>query len=118
MESYKIAVIGTCAVGKSFIQRALGLPRPPISNVSSTRITVDNVAHSVSLLELDLDCFELRSPQPISWPKQINGSIVPRVDAALVAYDVMNQESMLQLPQIVVALTESGLYRPRCLQVR
>lgn len=102
MESYNIAVIGTSAVGKSsFIQRVLGLPRPPISNASSVRMVVDSVTHMITLLELDLDYFELSSPQSIQWPKQINGHIVPRVDAALVLYDVMNQDSIRELPQAV-----------------
>ncbi|KAM4060029.1 rasGEF domain-containing protein [Hirsutella rhossiliensis] len=110
MESFNIAVIGGSAVGKSsFIQRVLGLPRPPISNASTVRLVVDNVAHSVTLLELDLASFELNSPQPISWPKQINGHIVPKVDASLVLYDVVNQESMRGLPQIIAALTSPGL---------
>ncbi|PNY24080.1 Ras guanine nucleotide exchange factor A [Tolypocladium capitatum] len=102
MESYNIAVIGTSAVGKSsFIQRVLALPRPPMSNASSVRMVVDNITHMITLLELDLDCFELSSPQSIQWPKQVNGHIVPRVDAALVLYDVMNEESIRELPQAV-----------------
>jgi hypothetical protein len=53
----------------------------------------------ITLLELDLDSFELNTPQPIQWPKQINGHIVPRVDAALVLYDVTNQDTIRELPQ-------------------
>lgn len=100
METYNIAFIGAAGVGKSsFVQRVLGLSRPPISNASSVRMVVDNVTHMITLLELDLEYFELSPSQPIQWPKQINGHIVPRVDAALVLYDVMNQESIQELPQ-------------------
>src|SRR6478609_8194362 len=100
MESFNIAVIGSTGVGKSsFVQRVLGLSRPPISNASSVRMLVDNNSHAVTLLELDLEYFELNPTQPIQWPKQINGHIVPRVDAALILYDVMNQESIRELPQ-------------------
>lgn len=100
METFNIAIIGAAGVGKSsFVQRVLGLIRPPISNASSVRIVVDNVTHTVTLLELDLEHFELSSTQPIQWPKQINGHIVPRVDAALILYDVMNKESIRGLPQ-------------------
>lgn len=102
MESFNIAVIGGSAVGKSsFIQRVLGLPRAPISNASSVRLVIDNVTHSVTLLELDVASFELHSPQPLSWPKQINGHIVPKVDACLILYDVVNQESMRGLSQMI-----------------
>lgn len=100
METFNIAIIGAAGVGKSsFVQRVLGLSRPPISNASSVRIVVDNVTHMVTLLELDLEHFELSPSQPIQWPKQINGHIVPRVDAALILYDVVSKESILGLPQ-------------------
>ncbi|KAG5928195.1 hypothetical protein E4U42_001135 [Claviceps africana] len=103
MESYNIAIIGADGVGKSsFVQRALNLAHPPTTYSSSVRMVVDNVTHVVTLLELDLEHFELDSSQPVQWPKQINGEIVPRVDAALVLYDVMSRDSIRELPQVVV----------------
>ena len=97
---FNIAIIGSTGVGKSsFVQRVLGLSRPPISNASSVRMLVDNISHVITLLELDLEYFELNPSQPIQWPKQINGHIVPRVDAALILYDVTNHESVRELPQ-------------------
>lgn len=102
MESFTVAVIGRSAVGKSsFIQRVLGLPRPPISNTSSVGFVVDQVAHMVTLLEIDLASFELNSSQPISWPKQINGNIVPKVDASLILYNVVDQASIRGLSQMI-----------------
>ncbi|KAI9158378.1 Ras guanine nucleotide exchange factor A [Paramyrothecium foliicola] len=110
MESYNIAIIGATGVGKSsFVQRVLNLSRPPITNASSMRVAVDNATHLVTLLELDLEYFELNPSQPIQWPRQINGHIVPRVDAALLLYDVMNQESIRELPQAAGALANSNL---------
>ncbi|OAQ74310.1 aimless RasGEF [Pochonia chlamydosporia 170] len=110
MESYNIAIIGADAVGKStFVQRVLQLSRPPVTNTSSARIQVDNVTHMITLVELDLEHFELNPAQPIQWPKQINGHIVPRVDAALILYDVTDDGSIRQLPKTVAALTNSGL---------
>ncbi|EQK99480.1 Ras guanine nucleotide exchange factor [Ophiocordyceps sinensis CO18] len=110
MESFTVAVIGRSAVGKSsFIQRVLGLPRPPISNTSSVGFVVDQVAHMVTLLEIDLASFELNSSQPISWPKQINGNIVPKVDASLILYNVVDQASIRGLSQMIAALTNPGL---------
>ncbi|KAF4459829.1 hypothetical protein FALBO_13408 [Fusarium albosuccineum] len=110
MEGFNIAVIGSTGVGKSsFVQRVLGLSRPPISNASSVRMLVDNTSHVITLLELDLEYFELNPTQPIQWPKQMNGHIVPRVDAALILYDVTNHESVRELPQTLAALTNSGL---------
>jgi GTPase SAR1 family protein len=110
MESFNIAIIGATGVGKSsFVQRVLNLSRPPITNASSMRVSIDNSTHLVTLLELDLEYFELNPDQPIQWPRQINGHIVPRVDAALLLYDVMNQESIRELPQAAGALANSNL---------
>ncbi|KAH6608003.1 aimless alea [Trichoderma cornu-damae] len=110
MESYNIAIIGAIGVGKStFVQRILGLSRPPISTASSVRIVVDSASYMTTLLELDLDSFELNTPHPIQWPKQINGHIVPRVDAALVLYDVTNKDTIRELPQTLAALTNSSM---------
>ncbi|KAG5997902.1 hypothetical protein E4U43_002552, partial [Claviceps pusilla] len=102
MESYNIAIIGADGVGKSsFVQQVLNLAHLPTTYSSSVRMVVDNVTHVVTLLELDLEHFELDSSQPIQWPKQINGEIVPRVDAALVLYDVMSRNSIRELPRVV-----------------
>ncbi|KAF4123620.1 RasGEF [Geosmithia morbida] len=111
MESFNVAVIGSTGVGKStFIQNVLGLPRRPITNSSSVRMVVDTTTHMITLVELDLEHFELSAPsQPIQWPKQINGHIVPRVDAALILYDVMDEDTVHDLPQTLAALTNSGL---------
>ncbi|KAM0455905.1 hypothetical protein ACHAPV_002998 [Trichoderma viride] len=111
MESYNIAIIGAMGVGKStFVQRILGLSRPPISTASSVRINLDSTSYMITLLELDLDSFELNTntPHPIQWPKQINGHIVPRVDAALVLYDVTNRDTIRELPQTLGMLDEQA----------
>jgi len=103
MESYNVAVIGASAVGKStLIQRVFTLPRPPISNASTVRQVVDNVPIMVTLLELDLDHFEFSPPEAIQWPKQINGHIIPRVDSALILYDVTDKRSLRQLHDVAL----------------
>lgn len=87
-------------MGKStLIQRALGLRTLPTSIASSLRMSVDNVVYTVSLIELDLESFDINPDRRIQWPKQINGHIVPRMDGALLLYDVMNRESIQELPQ-------------------
>jgi GTPase SAR1 family protein len=99
MADINIAVIGSVGVGKStLIQRALGLQRSPTSIASSLRMSVDNVVYAVSLIELDLESFDIIPDRRIQWPKQINGHIVPRMDGALLLYDVMNRESIAELP--------------------
>ncbi len=99
METINIAVIGADGVGKSaFIQRALRLPRPPNTNINGIRSDVEGVPHIVTLIELDLEYFDVDPTQMIRWPKQISGHMVPRIDGALILYDVMNKDSIRELP--------------------
>jgi GTPase SAR1 family protein len=102
MENYNIAIIGATGVGKSsFVKRVTGSAHAPFSNATSLRFPVDNVNHMITLLELDLEFFELSPSHSIRWPKQVNGHIVPQVDAALILYDVLNQVSIRDLPQAI-----------------
>ncbi|KAK5998010.1 Ras guanine nucleotide exchange factor A-like protein [Cladobotryum mycophilum] len=110
MESFNIAIIGAEGAGKStFVQRILGIARPPQYNASNVRFVVDSSTHMITLLELDIESFDLNTVQPIQWPKQINGHIVPRVDAALIFFDVTNLETLRLIPRLLAALTDSGL---------
>jgi GTPase SAR1 family protein len=105
MENINIAVIGAAGVGKStLIQRALGLRSLPTTLASSVKMSVDNVIYTVSLIELDLEFFDFKPDRRVQWPKQIDGQIVPRMDGALVLYDVMNRESIMDLPQTLSEL--------------
>ncbi|KAI9049885.1 hypothetical protein LZ554_006033 [Drepanopeziza brunnea f. sp. 'monogermtubi'] len=110
MADINIAVIGRAGVGKStLIQRALGLKALPTSIASSLRMSVDRIESVVSLVELDLESFDTSGDSEIRWPKQINGHIVPRMDGALLLYDVMNRESVVELPQTLNGLVHSAM---------
>lgn len=117
MHDINIAVIGANGVGKStLIQRALGLriaPTASASSASSARMSVDNVEYTVSLLELDLESFDIARNRRIEWPKQINGHMVPRMDGALLLYDVTNRESIAALPQ-TLSMATTGRTRGKC----
>ncbi|KAI0181464.1 ras GEF [Hypoxylon sp. FL1284] len=110
MEGINICVIGANGVGKShFIQRAMSLPRIPGPNPTTARINIDNVPYAVTLFELDLEYFDIDPHRQIKWPKQMGGAIVPRVNGVLLLYDVMNRESIIELPQTLNALVNSSL---------
>ncbi|KAI0385333.1 ras GEF [Hypomontagnella monticulosa] len=110
MESINICVIGANGVGKShFIQRAMSLPRVPGPNPTTARINIDNVPYAVTLFELDLEYFDVDPDRQIKWPKQMGGAILPRVNGVLLLYDVMNRESIIELPQTLNALVNSSL---------
>ncbi|KAK3683800.1 ras guanine nucleotide exchange factor domain-containing protein [Podospora appendiculata] len=110
MEAINLAVIGADGVGKSsFIQRAMRLPQPPGMNVTALREDIDGTPYLITLVELDLEAFTLDPGQSIQWPKQINGHMVPRMDAAMILYDVGNAESILNIPPTMTALANSSL---------
>ncbi|KAI3327990.1 ras GEF [Xylariaceae sp. AK1471] len=110
MESLNIAVIGANGVGKShFIQKAMSLARTPGPNPTTARIAVDNVPYAVTLFELDLEYFDVDPHRQVQWPKQMGGTILPRVNGVLILYDVMNRDSIIELPQTLNALVNSSL---------
>ncbi|CAG8971227.1 hypothetical protein HYALB_00001391 [Hymenoscyphus albidus] len=110
MATINIAVMGGGGVGKTtFTQNALGLRSLPTSITSSLRMSVDNIVYTVSLIELALESFDIAQDRRIEWPKQINGQMVPRMDGALLLYDVMNRDSIAALPQALNGLVDSAL---------
>lgn len=122
MASINIAVIGAYGAGKSsFVQRAFRLQRPPELNVSSLRMEIDGTRYLVTLVELDLDGFKDLDPgQSIQWPKQIDGHMVPRMDGALILYDVTNTDSVHDLSPTMSELPSSQIRlspRDTCLTI-
>jgi len=100
MESLNVAVIGANGVGKShFIQKVMGLARVPGPNPTTARLSVDNILYLVTLFELDLEYFDIDPQRQVQWPKQMGGTILPRVNGALFLYDVTNGSSVTGLPQ-------------------
>jgi GTPase SAR1 family protein len=115
-ETINIAVIGSEGVGKSaFVQRALRLARPPSTNINAVRLEIEGVPHIVTLIELDLETFDVDPAQPVRWPKQINGHMVPRIDGALILYDVTNKDSIRELPHTICEPACRGLPPPPAL---
>lgn len=103
MATINISVMGSLGVGKSsFIQKALRLSKRPTLRKSSVGQDVEGVPTIVCLLEHDLGYLEtvdmITQGKQIQWPKQIDGQPVPRLDGALVLYDVTNSDSIRNLP--------------------
>ncbi|CAK7235273.1 hypothetical protein SCUCBS95973_009214 [Sporothrix curviconia] len=110
MTTVNIAVIGADGAGKSsFIQRAMRLPKLPTTGISGMRIDVDGKPFIVTMIELDLEHFDVDANLKIRWPKNISGNTVPHVDGALMLYDVMNKDSIRNLPPTLAALHNSSL---------
>ncbi|CAK7273636.1 hypothetical protein SEPCBS119000_005761 [Sporothrix epigloea] len=110
MEAINVAVIGAEGTGKSsFIQQAMRLPEPPTTGITGMRLNIDGRPCIVTLIELDLEHFDIDSSLRIRWPKSISGNKVPHVDGALMLYDVMNKDSVRNLPPTLAALHSSNL---------
>lgn len=96
-----LAVLGAKGVGKSmFIQHALDLRKPTNGPVSSSKVALSGVTYRFQLLELELDDIDYSGRQ-ISWPKYINSQLVPPIDGVLCLYDVTNQESIAEIPELL-----------------
>ncbi|GAB1313231.1 Ras guanine nucleotide exchange factor A [Madurella fahalii] len=110
MEPINIAVIGAEGVGKStFIQHLRRATRPTALNITTLRPEVDGTQYLVTLVELDLEGIELDPNQPVQWPRQIGGHMMPRMDGAMILYDGMNEKSTREVPPIMAALANSSL---------
>lgn len=81
------------------MKNALGLGDLPALPMASLRMFVDHVPYTVTLIELDLDAFDVDPDRSITWPKQMNGQIVPVLDGVLLLYDVTSSDSIVHLPQ-------------------
>ncbi|KZF19987.1 ras GEF [Xylona heveae TC161] len=110
MREVRIAVVGESGVGKTtFVQRALALSQPPRSTITSRRLSLNKVTHQVRCLEIRLNDVEIRNDHSIKWPFEIEGQVFPRVDGALLLYDVTNGQSVAALPNLLNALTKASV---------
>jgi len=100
MEEINIAVLGSPQVGKStFIQRAFDLRSLPDSPFTSRKMSIDGNVYVVRLVELTHDDLDLDEHKRICWPDNVDGSPVPVIDGAFTLYDVLNRDSLGQIPE-------------------
>ncbi|KAK7753860.1 hypothetical protein SLS62_004226 [Diatrype stigma] len=87
----------------------MSLPRTPGPTATTARIAIDNLPYAVTLFELDLEYFDVDPDRQIQWPRQMGGAIMPRIHGVLLLYDVMNRDSIVELPQTLSVLVNSSL---------
>ena len=87
-------------MGKStFVRHAFDLSSSPAAPFTFRKMSIDGSVYIVRLVELTYDDLDTDSDSRISWPEVLNGVPVPAIDGALTLYDVMNKESLAQVPQ-------------------
>ena len=82
-------------------------------------MSLDGIVYMVRLLEMSLDAISIIDKRKITWPKTIGANEMPEVDGVLVLYDVMNQESIAEVPEILrMSFAHSCSCHSYTLQVR
>ncbi|XP_014559512.1 hypothetical protein COCVIDRAFT_91607 [Bipolaris victoriae FI3] len=102
MQDLNIAVVGVRGSGKStFARRALGLPEAASAGNCSRRMTIDGTIYVVRLVEMTFTDVQLGERGNIKWPDSTDDCATPRIHAAVILYDVTNQESLANVPEML-----------------
>lgn len=102
MQDINIVVLGAPGSGKSsFIRRTLDYPNPSISQILSRKMTIDGSNYIVRFLELTFDDVPIGENNNIKWPDTVGDLATPRIDGAVVIYDVTSQESLAKVPEML-----------------
>ncbi|KAG9383605.1 ras guanyl-nucleotide exchange factor [Pyrenophora tritici-repentis] len=110
MQELNMAVIGARGSGRStFIRRALGLPDAATTSNCSRTIAIDGSPYLVRFLEMMADDVHLTERCIIKWPETVHDSVTPRIDAAVILYDVTNSDSLGKVPDMLSILNKAQL---------
>ncbi|KAF2404921.1 ras GEF [Trichodelitschia bisporula] len=110
MEEINIAVLGGRSVGKTtFIQLAFDLRMPPPSRFSSRKMSIDGKTYLVRFVELGDDDYDLDTEQRIAWPSELDGISLSSIDGVFTLYDVMNKESLVNVPETLGGICRASL---------
>ncbi|KAF2017060.1 ras GEF [Aaosphaeria arxii CBS 175.79] len=110
MHDINIAVIGARGTGKSvFTQRALNLQHPPSSPISTRKMTIDGGYYVVRFLEMNFTDVHVDDRNDIKWPETIDSLATPRIDGAVIIYDVTSRESLTRVPEMLNTLSKTSL---------
>jgi GTPase SAR1 family protein len=100
MHEINIAVLGAGGVGKSsFIQRVFDHRAPPTLTVTPRKMSIDGEEYTVRLIELPFDELDFDNNNNITWPELADNRPLPPIDGVLTLYDVMNKESLADVPE-------------------
>ena len=101
MQEVTLGVLGAANVGKStFVQCALDLKRPAVLPASIKKVSLEGVTSVLRLIELPIDQVEITRTHEIEWPETVGDQATPRMDGVLLLYDVTDQRSIAQVPDL------------------
>jgi hypothetical protein len=100
LQEFNIAVLGAPQVGKStFIQQAFDLRDSPSILFTRRKMSLDGTVYVIRTVELNYHDLDLDDEKCICWPDVLGGTPVPAIDGAFILYDVMNRDSLIQVPE-------------------
>jgi hypothetical protein len=73
-------------------------------------MSIDGSVYVVRLIELTFNRLDLDDENRICWPETVNGAPMPFIDGAFTLYDVMNKESLVQVPETLREIFELHEY--------
>ena len=98
-----MVVLGAEGVGKStFIQKALDISNPIATCAAERKISVKGADYIVRLLETAIEDVDWDDEEEtINWPETIDDKMMPRIDGALVLYDIKDESSLENVPEML-----------------
>lgn len=114
MQEVTLAVLGGAKVGKStFVQCALDMKAPPISSCTTKKVSLEGTVSVLRLYEFQLKNIKISQDCSIIWPRLAGDDATPRIDGALVLFDVMDQTSLYEVADLLSKSTAFLVVRIR-----
>jgi hypothetical protein len=103
-------VLGAPQTGKStFIQKAFDLSQAPSILFTRRKMSLDGTVYVIRTIELNYQDLDLDDEKCICWPDVLSGTPVPAIDGAFILYDVMNRDSLIQVPEALSGTCNAGI---------
>lgn len=105
MQEVTLAVLGGAKAGKStFVQCALDMKAPPVSSCTIKKVSLEGTVSVLRLYEFQLENVRISEDNSIIWPRLAGDEAKPRIDGALVLFDVMDQSSLCDVADLLSKL--------------
>ena len=84
------------------MQKALDVPHSAASRAAERKISVKGSDYIVRLLEISIDDVDWDDDDgTVGWPETIDDKMLPRIDGALVLYDIVDARSLEKVPEML-----------------